>query len=130
MKGVVIVGDGMADYPIPELDGKTPLMVAKKPAMNEIARQGRTGLFQTIEPDMVTGSAVANLSILGYDPRKTYQGRGVLEAVSLGITLSPTDMAMRINLVCIENGKIKSVSDYCVVSSYNLKNAKRINKMH
>lgn len=110
MKSIIIIGDGMADYPIPELNGKTPLMVARKRAMDKIARLGRTGLFQTIEPDMATGSAVANLSILGYNPRETYQGRGVLEAASLGIPLLPTDMAMRINLICIENGKIKSHS--------------------
>jgi 2,3-bisphosphoglycerate-independent phosphoglycerate mutase len=100
----------MADYPVPELDGRTPLMAAEKPAMDRIAREGRTGLFQTIEPDMPTGSAVANLSVLGYDPRKTFQGRGVLEAASLGVPLSQTDMAARINLICVEDGRIRSHS--------------------
>jgi 2,3-bisphosphoglycerate-independent phosphoglycerate mutase len=110
MKTIIILGDGMADYPIPELDGKTPLMVAKKPVIDDIARNGRTGLFQTIDPDMPTGSAVANLSVLGYNPRETFQGRGVLEAASLGVALSPTDLAMRVNLINIDDGKIYSHS--------------------
>jgi len=110
MKRIIILGDGMADYPVPELDNRTPLMAAGTPAMDTIARNGRTGLFRTIEDDMPTGSAVANLSVLGYDPRVTFQGRGVLEAASLGVQLSETDLAMRVNLICIENGKIKSHS--------------------
>jgi 2,3-bisphosphoglycerate-independent phosphoglycerate mutase len=110
MKSIVIIGDGMADYPVPELDGKTPLMAAETPAMDRIAREGCTGLFQTIEEDMPTGSAVANLSVMGYDPRTDFQGRGVLEAASLGVTLAPTDMAARINLICVEDGKIRSHS--------------------
>lgn len=110
MKTIVIIGDGMADYPVLELDGKTPLVVAETPAMDRIAREGRTGVFQTIEEDMPTGSAVANLSVLGYDPRTDFQGRGVLEAASLGVTLAPTDMAARINLICVEDGKIRSHS--------------------
>jgi 2,3-bisphosphoglycerate-independent phosphoglycerate mutase len=110
MKYIIILGDGMADYPIPELNGKTPLMVANKPNMDRIAREGVTGLFQTIEADMSTGSAVANLSVLGYDPRTTFQGRGVLEAASLGVQLTETDMAMRVNLICVEDEKIRSHS--------------------
>ncbi|MFH1415921.1 MAG: cofactor-independent phosphoglycerate mutase [Elusimicrobiota bacterium] len=110
MKYVLILGDGMADNPVPELSGMTPLMKARKPSIDHIARYGRTGRFITIEPDMPTGSAVANLSVLGYDPRKVFHGRGVLEAASLGIDLSQTDMAMRANLICVKNGKIKSHS--------------------
>jgi len=110
MKFVIILGDGMADYPLPELGHKTPLEVAYKPAMDCIAKSGCTGQLQTIEPDMPTGSAVANLSVLGYDPRTTFQGRGVLEAASLGIELSPTDVAMRVNLICVEDGHIQSHS--------------------
>lgn len=113
MKYVIFLGDGMADYPIPELDGKTPLMAAKKPAMDRIAREGRTGLFRTIGPDMLTGSAIANLSVLGYNATELFQGtegRGVLEAASLGIELAGSDMAMRVNLICIEEGKIRSHS--------------------
>jgi 2,3-bisphosphoglycerate-independent phosphoglycerate mutase len=113
MKYVIFLGDGMADYPIPELNGKTPLMVAKKPAMDRIAREGRTGLFRTIDPDMMTGSAIANLSVLGYNATELFhgtEGRGVLEAASLGIELDANDMAMRVNLICIEDGKIRSHS--------------------
>jgi 2,3-bisphosphoglycerate-independent phosphoglycerate mutase len=110
MKTIIIIGDGMADYPVAELDRQTPLMVAETPGMDRIAREGRTGTFQTIEEDMPTGSAVANLSVLGYDPREAFQGRGVLEAASLGVTLAETDMAARINLICVEDGKIRSHS--------------------
>jgi 2,3-bisphosphoglycerate-independent phosphoglycerate mutase len=113
MKYVIFLGDGMADYPIPELGGKTPLMVAKKPGMDRIAREGRTGLFRTIAPDMLTGSAIANLSVLGYNAMELFQGtegRGVLEAASLGIPLGDNDLAMRVNLICIEDGKIRSHS--------------------
>ncbi len=113
MKYVIFLGDGMADYPIPELCGKTPLMAAKKPAMDRIAREGCTGLFRTIGPDMLTGSAIANLSVLGYDAAELFhgtEGRGVLEAASLGISLEQNDMAMRVNLICIEEGKIRSHS--------------------
>lgn len=110
MKTIIIIADGMADYPVPELDGRTPLMVAEKPAIDRVAREGRTGLFRTIEEDMPTGSAVANLSVLGYDPREIFHGRGVLEAASLGVSLSPTDLASRINLICVEDGKIRSHS--------------------
>lgn len=113
MKYVIFLGDGMADYPIPELDGKTPLMVAKKPAIDRIAREGRAGLFRTISSDNMTGSAIANLSVLGYDALELFkgtEGRGVLEAASLGVNLDANDMAMRVNLICIEDGKIRSHS--------------------
>jgi 2,3-bisphosphoglycerate-independent phosphoglycerate mutase len=113
MKYVIFLGDGMADYPIPELDGKTPLMAAKKPAMDRIARLGRTGLFRTIEADMMTGSAIANMSVLGYNAMELFhgtEGRGVLEAASLGIGLEDNDLALRVNLICIEDGKIRSHS--------------------
>ncbi len=110
MKYVVILGDGMADYPVKALQGKTPLMVADTPSIDWIATHGRCGVLETIEPDMPTGSAVANLAVLGYDPRETFQGRGVLEAASLGVVLGSTDMAMRVNLICVEAGKIRSHS--------------------
>ena len=100
----------MADHPVPALDNKTPLMVARKPAMDQIARKGATGQLQTIEADMPTGSAVANLSVLGYDPRKTFQGRGVLEAASLGVSMNDDDLAMRVNLVNIKNDQMNSHS--------------------
>jgi 2,3-bisphosphoglycerate-independent phosphoglycerate mutase len=110
LKYIIILADGAADYPLEQLNNKTPLMVADKPAIDTIAKFGRTGLFQTITQDMPTGSAVANLSVLGYDPKKTFNGRGVLEAASLGIQLAPADMAMRINLICAQNSKIFSHS--------------------
>jgi 2,3-bisphosphoglycerate-independent phosphoglycerate mutase len=113
MKYVIFLGDGMADYPIAELNGKTPLMVAKKPAMDRIAREGRTGFFRTIDSEKMTGSAIANLSVLGYNAMELFhgtEGRGVLEAASLGIDLDQNDMAMRVNLICIEDGKIRSHS--------------------
>ena len=100
----------MADSPLPDLNGLTPLMAASTPAMDQIASEGRNGLFQTIETNMPAGSAVANLSILGYDPHISYHGRGVLEAASLGITLAETDLAMRINLINVEEGRIRSHS--------------------
>jgi 2,3-bisphosphoglycerate-independent phosphoglycerate mutase len=110
MKAVVILGDGMADYPVPELDGMTPLMAAAAPSMDWIAKNGRTGLFRTIGPSKPTGSAVANLSVLGYDPDKDYRGRGVLEAASLGLAVNDGDMVFRVNLINISDGKIASHS--------------------
>lgn len=108
LKTIVILGDGMADEPLPELGGRTPLMVAATPAMDEIARAGQTGLFRTVDDDLPPGSEIANLVVLGYDPRQVYQGRGVLEAASLGVTLAPDDLALRVNLICVEEGRIRS----------------------
>ncbi len=110
MKYIVILGDGMADYPIKKLGGKTPLMVAKKPAMDRIAWEGRCGQFVTVEADMPPGSEVANLTVLGYDPHDCYQGRGVLEAASQGVALKPSDIAMRCNLITVFDGLIKNHS--------------------
>jgi 2,3-bisphosphoglycerate-independent phosphoglycerate mutase len=111
MKHVIILGDGMADYPVARLGGKTPLQVARHPHMDRIAREGRCGLFKTIEEDMPTGSEAANLSVLGYNPREVLQGRGVLEAASMGVDIGPADMAMRCNLICLfDDGRIKNHS--------------------
>ena len=101
MKHIIILGDGMSDRPVARLGGKTPLMAASKPAIDRIAREGRCGSFITVEPDMPPGSEVANLTVLGYDPKECYQGRGVLEAASLGIAIKPTDVAMRCNVICV-----------------------------
>ena len=112
-KYIIFLGDGMADLPVAELGGRTPLMVAKKPGMDWIAREGRTGLFQTIAPGMMTGSSIANLSVLGYDARAVFhgtEGRGVLEAASLGIDLDKDDLALRVNLISVEDEKIHSHS--------------------
>ena len=100
----------MADYPLPELAGKTPLEVASTPWMDSLARRGRCGRLITIPEGMSTGSAVANLSILGYDPRIHFQGRGVLEAASMGIKLNLQDVVFRCNTICAENNKIKNHS--------------------
>ncbi|MGE5340614.1 MAG: cofactor-independent phosphoglycerate mutase [Candidatus Omnitrophota bacterium] len=110
MKTIIILGDGMADYPIEALEGKTPLMVARKPGMDWIARQGRTGLFRTVEADLPPGSEVANMTVLGYNPRTDLNGRGVLEAASMGVHLEPDELASRVNLVSVVDGKMKSHS--------------------
>jgi 2,3-bisphosphoglycerate-independent phosphoglycerate mutase len=110
MKSIIFVGDGMADYPLPELGGKTPLEVARTPWMDWLARRGRCGRLITIPEGMSTGSAVANLSILGYNPRIHFQGRGVLEAAGMGINLNLEDVVFRCNTICVENNKIKNHS--------------------
>ncbi len=100
-KFAFLVGDGMADYPLPELDGKTPLEVAKTPNMDRIAAC-RIGLARTIPEGQEPGSDVANLSLLGYDPRKYNTGRGPLEAASIGVEMGPGDVAFRMNLVTLD----------------------------
>lgn len=103
MKSIVILGDGMSDRPQERLGGRTPLQATPTPHMDEVARRGRLGTFETIPKGMPLGSAVANLSVFGYDPRKTFQGRGVLEAASLGVELNPGDVAMRVNLLALND---------------------------
>jgi 2,3-bisphosphoglycerate-independent phosphoglycerate mutase len=104
MKYVVILGDGMADYPLAELAGKTPLEVARKPFMDRIAdRAVRYGLAQTTVRHLPAGSDVANLSVMGYDPEQYYEGRGPLEAASMGVKLKPDDVAFRCNLITADD---------------------------
>jgi 2,3-bisphosphoglycerate-independent phosphoglycerate mutase len=110
MKTIIILGDGMADYPLKQLDNKTPLMAAHKPAIDRLAQMGVCGMFKTVPDDMPPGSEVANLAVLGYDVHKVYQGRGVLEAAAIGVELKPDDLAMRCNLICLENDLIKNHS--------------------
>lgn len=110
MKYIIILGDGMSDYPLEELNGKTPLQAAKIPNIDRLAKMGRTGLFRTVPDELPPGSEVANMAVLGYDVRKLYQGRGVLEAASMGVKLNSDDLAMRCNLICIKNGVIKNHS--------------------
>lgn len=110
MKYVVIIGDGMADYPLEELGGKTPLQVAQKPNMDEIARKGKCGLLTTVPSDMPAGSDVANLSIMGYDPRRYYTGRGPFEAASVGVDLAEDDVAFRCNFISVVDDKIADYS--------------------
>jgi len=101
MKYVVLLGDGMADYPTEKLGGKTPLACAFTPYLDQFAAEGTIGLVDTIPSGFTPGSDVANLSVLGYDPLVTYTGRGPLEAASMGINLGPNDIAYRCNLVTI-----------------------------
>lgn len=110
MKYIIILGDGMSDYPIPELDNKTPLVAANTPHIDKLCSMGRTGRLVTVPSHMPPGSEIANMAVLGYDVDKVYQGRGVLEAASMGIELEENDLALRCNLICIENGKIKNHS--------------------
>lgn len=104
MKYIIILGDGMADEPLAELGGRTPLEYAEIPNMDRIAREGRCGMLRTVPDGFEPGSDVANLSILGYDPRTSYTGRGPLEAASMGIDLGEGEMAYRCNLVAIHSG--------------------------
>ncbi len=101
IKYVIIVGDGMADYPMESLGGKTPLMVARTPHMDWMANQGEIGLVRTVPDGFNPGSEIANLSIFGYDPVRYYTGRGALEAASLGVNLGAADIAFRCNLVTL-----------------------------
>jgi 2,3-bisphosphoglycerate-independent phosphoglycerate mutase len=110
MKYLLIIGDGMADYPVDALQGKTPLQVAYKPNMDMIASKGCSGILKTIPEGMEAGSDIANLSILGYNPKKYYTGRGPLEAASRGINLSQEDVAFRCNLITEENGVLVDYS--------------------
>ncbi len=110
MKYMIILGDGMADHPIDSLGKKTPLMAADKPHIDQLAKMGRSGLFATVPPDMPPGSEIANMAVLGYDVKKVFQGRGVLEAASMGVDLEDDDLALRCNIICIEEEKIKNHS--------------------
>lgn len=101
MKYAVILGDGMADYPVPELDGKTPLMCAKHPNMDRLAKSGEFGLVKTVPEGMKPGSDTANLAVFGYDPKIYYSGRSPLEAASIGIDLKQTDTVYRCNFVTL-----------------------------
>ena len=102
MKLVILLGDGMADHPIEALEGKTPLEAAETPHMDRIAREGRGGLARNVPPRMPPGSDVANLSVMGYDPRRYYTGRAPLEAAAMGVSLGPEDVAFRCNLVNVD----------------------------
>ena len=110
MKHIIILDDGMADEPIGSLGGLTPLQYAKTPYMDELARQGVTGRMKTVADGFHPGSEVANMAVLGYDLPTVYEGRGVLEAASIGVELQPGDMAMRCNLICVEEEILKNHS--------------------
>ncbi len=102
MKYIVLIGDGMADRPLEELDNKTCLQVARTPNMDRLASEGIVGMVKTLPDDLPAGSDVANLSILGYDPKKYYTGRAPLEAVSIGVKMRKDDVAYRCNLVTMK----------------------------
>ena len=106
MKHIIILGDGMADFPVERLGGKTLLQYAHKPMMDQLARRGRTGRLITVPEGFPPGSEVANTAILGYDLNKVYEGRGPLEAASIGYEMRDDDFAIRCNIITLENGKI------------------------
>lgn len=106
MKHIIILGDGMADHPIEKLGGKTLLQYANTPYMDMLARQGKTGRLITVPDGFLPGSEVANTAIMGYDLNQVYEGRGPLEAASIGYEMAPEDMAIRCNIITLEGGKI------------------------
>ncbi|MGB8309211.1 MAG: cofactor-independent phosphoglycerate mutase [Methanoregula sp.] len=103
MKYILILGDGMADEPLAQIGGKTPLEYAKTPHMDTMAKEGACGMLQTIPEGFEAGSDIANMSILGYAPAQYYTGRGPLEALSMGVDLAPTDVAYRCNIVTVKD---------------------------
>ena len=117
MKYVVVLYDGMADYPVPALDGKTPMMCAKKPNMDYLAQRSEVGLIKTVADGLKPGSDVANMSVMGFDPMKFYTGRSPLEAASIGIDMKPSDVSLRCNLVTLSEDdkpyEEKTIEDYC-----------------
>lgn len=116
-KNIIILGDGMADEPIASLGNKTPLQAADTPYMDLLARKGRSGLLNTVPDGFAPGSEIANLSVLGYHIPTVYEGRGVLEAASMGVDILPDEMAMRCNLVCLDGDLLKNHSAGHISSS-------------
>lgn len=110
MKHIIILGDGMADWPVKSLGDKTLLQYAHTPNMDKLARLGRNGLLATVADGFHPGSEVANMSVLGYNLPTVYEGRGPLEAASIGVELQPGEMAMRCNIICIEGEILKNHS--------------------
>ena len=106
MKHIIILGDGMADHAIARLEGRTPLQAADKPMMDRLAREGRCGRLITVPEGFPPGSEVANTAILGYDLSQVYEGRGPLEAASIGYQMADDDLALRCNIISIADGKI------------------------
>ncbi len=110
MKYLVILGDGMSDEPIESLGGKTCLQAANKPHIDALATMGRCGMLHTIPAGFAPGSEIANMSVMGYNVPEVFEGRGSLEAASMGVDIDPDEIAMRCNLICIKNGIIKNHS--------------------
>ena len=115
MKYIVVLYDGMADYPVPALGGKTPMELAKKPCLDKLASMGEVGLVKTVADGLKPGSDIANMSVLGYNPKECYTGRSPLEAVSIGVNMLDSDIIFRCNLVTLsdeENYEDKTMVDY------------------
>ena len=115
MKYLVLLCDGMADTPNPALEGKTPMECANKPLMDKLAKISEIGICRTVANGLKPGSDVANLSVMGYDPKVCYTGRSPLEAASIGVDLKPTDVALRCNIVTLsgeDNYEDKTMVDY------------------
>ncbi len=110
MKYIIVLGDGMADEPLKNYGGKTPLQLANIPAIDHLAKLGRCGQLQTVPEGMHPGSEIANMSVLGYDVANVFEGRGTLEAASMGVTLEDSDLALRCNLISVEGENIKNHS--------------------
>ena len=110
MKYLIILGDGMADEPVKSLGNKTPLQVANKKEIDKLAKEGVCGELITVPEGFQPGSEIANLGVLGYDVNKVFEGRGSLEAASMGIDIEDGEVAMRCNLICVEDDKIKNHS--------------------
>jgi 2,3-bisphosphoglycerate-independent phosphoglycerate mutase len=116
MKYLLVIGDGMADNPVAALGGRTPLEIANKPFMDKLAKTAEIGMCRTVADGLKPGSDVANLSVMGYDPKICYTGRSPLEAASIGVDLKETDVALRCNIVTLsdeENYEDKTMVDYC-----------------
>ena len=114
MKYVVVLGDGMADYPIESIDNKTPLQVANTPMLDELSKESEIGLVHTIPEGMAPGSDTANLSVIGYDPKQYYTGRSPLEALSIGVDMKATDIAFRCNIVTVSEDE-KEYEDKTII---------------
>ncbi len=110
MKYIIVLGDGMADEPLANYGGKTPLQLANTPEIDRLAKLGRCGQLVTVPDRMHPGSEIANMSVLGYDVERVFEGRGTLEAASMGVKLVEGDLAMRCNLICISGENIKNHS--------------------
>jgi 2,3-bisphosphoglycerate-independent phosphoglycerate mutase len=128
MKYVLVVGDGMADYPVPELGNKTPLQVAYKPNMDAIAAKGQSGLLRTVPKDLSPGSDTAILSVLGYDPKRFLTGRGPLEAAARGIQLAENDVAFRCNLITEKDGVLVDYSAGHITTGESVKLIEAVKK--
>lgn len=110
MKYIIVLGDGMADEPIPALGGKTPLQVSHIPVIDQMAKEGITGELKTVPDEFPPGSEIANLSVMGYNVAEVFEGRGSLEAAAMGVELLDEDLALRCNLICLRDEKIKNHS--------------------